>query len=585
MVDASWGLGKPLNPTDLIRKARHVLTDPVLRRWLAGRVTGRWPGAPGFTPHVPPYLDGAPPLAAETPDDGGRLGLLAADPPASLIDLPLAGERVPVAPGEERDLFGRRFADAETLLALHRFAWLPVMGEGADPAWVGALWTAWRRAHGAPDKSWAWNPYTAAERAVNILAFARRRGLPGPKADTLAVLAAHGPAIAAGLEYFGDHHTSNHLATNGRGLYLLGLELALPRCAQMGARILIEEAARIFLPSGVLREGSSHYHLLLTRNYADAWLAARRHRRPEADRLAEITARALAIIPGLRLPGGLPLIGDISPDCPPEFLSCLAPGATTGDGWTASLDDDERDAFVALRDTIPTADAAALAADGWLGARFGPWAGLWHAAAKGWAPMPGHGHQDTGGFEIHFGAEPVFVDVGRGAYGETGAAAHDRSGQAHNTLLVDGLDPYPPNRPYYDDGFRAHLTGPPPHLRRDGDGVTLRHGGYSRLADVGAVERRWTFSDGAMSILDRVEGTGRHRIECLLHTPHPVLRSAGGLVVQGAEAAYRITADGHQSTGRATRWRAYGAGDPATVIRIRNQARLPFQAVMKIEAL
>ncbi len=582
-------MGNSINPIDFIRKARQVLTDPVLRQWLVGRVAGRWPGAPTFTPHIPPYLEGVPPLTAEAPDESGHLGELSADPPSSPIELPLAGETVCVEPGGEGELFRRRFDDTETLLALHRFAWLPVIGDGAEAAhvreWVGALWAAWRKIHGTPGENWAWHPYTAAERAVNILAFARRHGLPGPKAETIAILAAHAPAIAARLEYFGDHHTSNHLANNGRGLSLLGLELGLPRCAQMGARILIEEAGRIFLPSGVLGEGSSHYHLLLARTYADAWLAARRHRRPEAERLAGITARALAVIPHLTLPGGLPLIGDISPDCPPEFLACLAPGTATGNGWVAGLDDEDKNAFVALRDNAPTADNPSMAADGWLRAEFGPWTGLWHATPRGWAPMPGHGHQDTGGFEIHFGAEPVFIDIGRGDYGETGIAVYDRSAQAHNTLLVDGLDPYPPNRPYYDDGFRHQVTGPPPHLGGDRDGVTLRHSGYSRLADVGAVERHWTFSDGALSILDRVEGTGQHRIERLLHTPHPVHRTVGGLVIQGAETAYRITADGPLSTGPATRWRAYGVGDGATVIRIHNQAQLPFQAVLKVEAL
>ena len=64
-----------------------------------------------------------------------------------------------------------------------------------------------------------------------------------------------------------------------RGLYRLGLDLGLDACADLGGLILVEEAGRIFLPSGVLREGSSHYHLLAARNYADAWLAARAHDR------------------------------------------------------------------------------------------------------------------------------------------------------------------------------------------------------------------------------------------------------------------------------------------------------------------
>lgn len=566
----------------LVRKAQQVFSDPVLRRWLIGRAIGRRPPEPPFTPHVPPYLQGVSPLAGGTGDGGQRFEELAAGRPTAPLELPLPGETIRVSPGEERVLFKTRFADTETLLALHRFAWIPLLGDKADPAWVQALWTAWRETHGVPGDGWAWHPYTAAERAVNILAFGRRHGLPAPIADTVQTLCAHGPAIAERLEYFGEHNTSNHLSNNGRGLYLLGLELGLVECSHMGARLLIEEAKRIFLPSGILREGSSHYHLLITRNYLEAWLAARAHGRPEAATLESIAARALAAVRELSLPGGMPLVGDISPDCPPAFLDGLRGG---GGGWVALLEATDRDALAALQGSVGSVSHPDLKADGWLRAEFGPWTGLWHAAPAGWSSMPGHGHQDIGGFEVHFGAEPVFIDIGRGAYGETGAAAHARSGRAHNTLLVDGLDPYPPNRPYYDDRFRRRTAGPPPVHGAERDGVFLRHTGYSRLPDVGAVERRWSFSDASFSIFDRVEGSGRHRFERLLHTSLPVMQTTGGVVIHGIDTAYRVTADGHLSFEPANRWRAYGMDEPATVIRVRNESALPFQAALKVEAL
>ena len=112
-----------------------------------------------------------------------------------------------------------------------------------------SIWSAWVTAHGKADDSLAWHPYTASERAINIIRFAKRYGLPSPQQKSLELLAAHGPAIARKLEYFGDHHTSNHLANNGRGLFILGLSLGLSDCANLGAMILIEEAKRIFKSS------------------------------------------------------------------------------------------------------------------------------------------------------------------------------------------------------------------------------------------------------------------------------------------------------------------------------------------------
>jgi hypothetical protein len=213
------------------------------------------------------------------------------------IELPLAGTLLKLNPGDEEGIFGRSFDDIETLLALHRFAWVPLVeGSGVTTSWVQALWDVWRKAFGEPDDGWAWHPYTAAERAINILDLAEAKGLPEPVGETMALLAAHAGVIFKNLEYFGDHDTSNHLANNGRGLYRLGLALDIDWAADAGAKILDQEAKRILMPSGVLREGSSHYHLLIARNYADAWLAARRHGRPEEDSLGGITARMLAVM-------------------------------------------------------------------------------------------------------------------------------------------------------------------------------------------------------------------------------------------------------------------------------------------------
>jgi len=207
--------------------------------------------------------------------DGGDLAPpepflpLGAAGPTESLDLPLPGLRLRLEPGAD-DVFARDYADIETLLALHRFSWVPLAGGGeVTSSWVQALWDQWRRAFAKPDDGWAWHPYTAAERAVNLLDFADKKGLPEPVEETVSLLALHADAIFENLEYFGDHNTSNHLSNNGRGLYRLGLALGLAWAADAGARILEQEAARIFMASGVLREGSSHYHLLIARNYAD----------------------------------------------------------------------------------------------------------------------------------------------------------------------------------------------------------------------------------------------------------------------------------------------------------------------------
>lgn len=565
--------------TALRRKAKQILGDPILRKWLVARALQRWPAPPPHIPGQPPYLQNC------TLDMPARMncamGTMAPPPPRKPIRLSLPGTELTVAPDDADRAIVSTFPDTETLLGLHRFAWLPLNPE-VDPAWVNTLWQAWATHFGTPDGSWAWHPYTAAERAINILSFAHRHGLPGDRQATLILLAHHGIEIARRLEYFGDHYTGNHLANNGRGLFLLGLALGWPQAADLGGRILLAEADRIFAPSGILSEGSSHYHLLLTRNYISAWLAARRHNRPETMQLMRVAGRALAVIPYLSLSGGLPLVGDISPDCPPETLANLISHGSTETGWIAGLNAEDGNALAEL--ALPTVDPTTLAADGWLKGEYGDWSGLWYAAPEGWPPMPGHGHQDLGGFELHWRDIPLFVDVGRGAYGDEGQAAFYRSSAVHNVLTIDNQDTTPPNRAYYHPGFRRQIIGNTPQLRRLDDGVTLTHAGFSRIG-IPLVERRWRFTGNSLRLEDHVAGRGTRMVTRRLVSPWPTSLEQGRAVITTPAGNIQITADVPLNIRPLVRWTAYGRGTTATALEAVHSTTLPFTGTIVVEKL
>lgn len=566
----------------LLRKASQVAADPVLRRWLLSRLVRQADGPPQFYAHQPPYLRDFLPLATEEPHPPRPFTTIQSETPRAPLRIELPGKTVTVPVHAPEVLFNTSCHDTETLLAIHRFSWLPLIREAFDPAWVSILWNVWRLRHGRVDDSWAWHPYTAAERAINIIDFGERHGLPAPAESTLELLAAHGPAIASRLEYFGEHHTSNHLANNGRGLYRIGLALGLNACADLGGRILLEEAKRIFQPSGVLREGSTHYHLLLTRNYIDAWLAARAHGRGEESSLRTVAQCALSVAHALRLPGGMPLVGDISPDCPPDYLAGL--GSTDLEcAWLAGLHADARDAIATL--CSDSSANAALSRDGWHRIEHSPWCGLWHVPPEGWSPMPGHAHQDLGAAEIHFQDEPVLIDLGRGAYGDVGNAGLYRSGKIHGTLLLDGEDPYPPTRPYYDPSFRRKVVSQPPCFQSNGRTAVLVHHGFSRLHRVGAVKRKWIFERECVRIEDTVCGSGRHVVERFFPTGLPATTEERTVCLHGRLASYDLsTAESSAVIKPATRWTAYGVGVSASLISVRETVELPWrgEAVLSI---
>jgi len=558
----------------LIRKGRQVIGDPALRGWMWRRALGLEPGPESFTPHRPPYLDFPASLFADK-----------APPPPQRVTRPtpraplvfhLHGRTVRVEP-EAPDAMFDMDGDLEFKLGLHRFAWLPLVGQDVDPAWVSAVWEAWTTRYGERAEGWAWHPYTTAERAINLLDYAEQEGQTAPSD---ALLLRHAQVIAGNLEYFGERGTGNHLTNNGRGLYRLGLALRREDVTEMGRCILRQEAGRLYSPGGVLREGSSHYHLLTTRWMADVWRTARRQGRPEAAEFAALTGQALRALDDLVLPGGLPLIGDISPDCPPDFLGGLLPGGDPRLGWTARLREDERAEMLALKASSPPVD---LAVAGWHRLLCGRFSLLVFASPTGWPPMPGHGHQDLGGFELHVGSERVFVDPGRGHYGEAGDAALYRSGQVHNTLLVDDQDPSPPNKPYYADTYRRKVGGTPPTVTRQDNTLSLTHHGFARLG-AGSLTRSWTIDGNALTLRDRLTGGGVHRLTRRLFTPLAVEKDGTGLMLSSSTGRYRLSG-GAAELRPATLWSAYGEGAAGTEIVFTERTALPWAGQLTLEAL
>ena len=559
------------------RKIRQLTTDPVLRQWLIGRVLGRYTAPPPFMPHRPPYAtellplhiaDTYPPLAAsDTPSA----------PETVCITLPLSGTELSFDISNPDAFFAHPMDDIEVDLARHRFAWLPLVTDMPHPVFASA-WASWRRMF-FDTEGMHWHPYTAAERAINVIDGAAKTGAPDDPKQLANDLAHHAKIISERLEYFGNHDTSNHLANNGRGLYRIGCALGDDAIRQLGLEILSREAGRIVLPSGVLREGSSHYHMLYLRNYLDVWLCATAHGLAEdAKTFRNIAQHMISVAKALVLPGGLPLIGDISPDVPPQFLSGLEQG--TG-AWVASRSKAEQAMIKTLVNDTPAATTNKLMADGWLRWDGGRWAALARVPMSGWPFMPGHAHQDMGSADIHVDGKPLFVDPGRGLYGESPEATEYRSSSVHGTLRIDGVDPYPANKPYYTEQFRVRLAGPAVAEIND-DGFTLRHGGYQRI-NVDTVRRRWRFSDTGLRLDDAVTGHGTHSIERALVTPLAVRIDGDSAII--AER-FRLRADGLVPRCQPiTVWHAYGNGTPASRIIFETTQDLPWIGAITLEDL
>ncbi|MEX0694508.1 MAG: heparinase II/III family protein [Rhodospirillales bacterium] len=558
------------------RKFRQLVNDPVLRAWLIGRALGRYPAAPAFDAHQPPYLQSLLPLRASGPHRLPPAVPAAQEVSAAgAITVPLPGLELTLDADNPEAFFRTAVDDIEVDLARHRFAWLPLL-ETVPDGFFRTAWASWRRLF-FDHEGMHWHPYSAAERAINLIDGMARFGAPDDARRLADDLAYHAQIIAGRLEYFGSHDTSNHLANNGRGLYRIGCALGNITIRTLGFDILAHEARRICLPSGMLREGSSHYHMLYLRNYLDVWLCARNHgHTADAETFRNIAAAMLAAARSLVLPGGLPLIGDISPDVPPAYLSGIEQGLGA---WAATRTGAEQQMLKSLTREVGAASPDDLLADGWLNWADTRWSALAHIPPGGWPFMPGHAHQDMGSAEIHVDGQALFVDPGRGIYGDSPAAAAYRTSSVHGTLRIDDLDPYPANKPYYTNTFRARIAGPA-KANIQSDGFTLTHGGYQRIG-VDAVRRQWRFSDTGMRIMDAVTGHGVHQIERALVTPGQTRIEGNAVII---DERFKIQTGNLEPVIRPiTLWQAYGSGVTGSRISFETVTTLPWTGTITVE--
>ena len=81
--------------------------------------------------------------------------------------------------------------------------------------------------------------------------------------------------LAANLEYGPDNIHNNHVLNNARALYFAGESLSIPQLSTIGKSIIKIEVPNFISSDGFVKEGSSHYHFLITRWFLEMyWLAS-----------------------------------------------------------------------------------------------------------------------------------------------------------------------------------------------------------------------------------------------------------------------------------------------------------------------
>ncbi len=130
-----------------------------------------------------------------------------------------------------------------------------------------------------------------------------------------------------------------------------------------------------------------------------------------------------------------------------------------------------------------------------------------------------HKHNDLLSFEYHDRGQPLIVDPGSYAYtSQPDERNRFRATAYHNTVVIDDAEQ---NELRLDYLFRMFETSRTEHVGFEptptGVEYAGRHTGYERLAEPVSHQRRFDLRGDVLSIVDELDGSGRHDAQWFFH--------------------------------------------------------------------
>jgi len=336
---------------------------------------------------------------------------------------------------------------------------------------------------------------------------------------------------------------NTHLTGEALALYVAGQVLPelrnSSRWAELGRRILIDEAERQILADGGHAERSAHYHRYTTDFYLFALLIARLTGDPCASNFEQVAQRVSHYLRDLTDDcGRLPLLGDddggqVFPICGREPWDCrdtLAAAAAILEQPDLAVSEPPEEVFWFCGDTVgelpayrpSTRSSAALTESGYYISRTRDGDHVVFDAGKHGYLNGGHAHADALSIVLTLRGHPLLVDPGTATYTMDSAMRNQfRSTQMHNTVVVDGCPQSQP-RGAFHWRTRTDARAPLWHFSPIVDYMEGRHSGYAPIVHVRSVASVHGFG---CVIVDHLLGPGEAAADALWHI-HPMWRPA-----------------------------------------------------------
>ena len=393
-----------------------------------------------------------------------------------------------------------------------------------EPARAVRLVEAWSEQN-PPRVGDAWHPYVLSTRIANwIAAMSLLPELASP---------AFSESLWRQLLRLGvnieDDVLGNHVIRNARALALGGVAFAETRLVDHAVALLRREVPEQVLADGGHYERSPVYHLVVLRDLIEIRTVL------GADWLTAPIDRMIRFASALSRPDGAPaLFNDGGLDIAPRLdLPTPEPGLAVF----------PETGYVVVR-------TARL----WLALDCGPPSPPF---------LPAHAHADALSFQVWWDDAPALVDTGTPTYEPGPERDRLRSTSAHSTVELDGASQFVP--------WGAFRAGALPDVglaalgeRKIEARVVWRNG----LAHVRTLE----WSESAVVVRDRIDGTGRHRVTSrLILAPGP-----RRVAVTALDGTSLRTEQGIVSE-------RFGQREPSDVLVLSREGELPLEFGWRIE--
>jgi uncharacterized heparinase superfamily protein len=372
-----------------------------------------------------------------------------------------------------------------------------------------ALWVRRWIAENRPGQGNGWEPYPTSLRIVNWIKWWSSSTDTIP-ADWCASLADQAHALHQRLEW---HILGNHLFANAKALVFAGAWFQGERATRWltdGLAILEREIPEQFLADGAHFELSPMYHATMSWDLCDLLLLARQTGLPvlvaRVPHWSLVLERAIRWLQLMTHPDGEPaFFNDSTMGVAPRYADLLRYASQ-------------------VCDAVQLAASASLPAvwhgrdSGYCRLAIGPAVALLDVARIGPDYLPGHAHADTLSFELSLHGHRLLVNSGTSVYGDAPERLRQRATEAHNTVVVDGVD-----SSEVWGGFRVARRARPVQVLVEPGAALVRvsaaHDGYRRLLGRNLHWRRWSLGEAGLQVEDTVEGA--YASACAFFHLHP----------------------------------------------------------------